>query len=222
MWPFKSKLKLHFHDPEYDAIMEFFRQAIYLDKIVVEIENKNNQPGYVTGLMNSFVQIYETAGEKIKRIHHKKTIHLNNMNREKVEQEIKYSKVLMVNGLTIKDCSLETIDLLIEIANFDREAKYNNTVRKTLSRVLGHLYRFAEKLKDCPKETSDWYCEQYGDTLIRFLNSINDSTKLYHSLSIWLSEDKTSLEKYRKVLEEKVMKRTKTLRKADGLMFKII
>ena len=202
----KPKLNLNFYDPEYDAIMNFFKQTIYIDKIREALKDKNNHTSYVIELMRSFTQVFGTAGNKIISMHHKKPLDMSRMDKDKFEKEL---NAIGFSSESIKGADDETMRLLLELHNLRREDRYNRIVSKTMVKTLKTIVDFSSKIHDDLNDIGEeWYKEKYGGNFTRFLIMLNNSVELYDKIGIWLKEDKMAIAKYKEDLQKRIFKHT--------------
>lgn len=208
MWFFhrKPKLKLHFIDTDYDPIMYLFKQALYLDKIADALVSKDTSPDYALNLMNGFTQIYRLAGKKVQKVHKRKVLPFGEVEEEKLDQatEQVLGPVANIMNIKAKNCSPETLHLLMDIFTFNKEFNANKIVSKTYCHVCTQLRQFAEKMADVTNEREKELEGLYGETLLTFLKTIDKSILFYKKLGKWLCEDKDSFEKYKQYLHKQV------------------
>ena len=197
----KDQLLLNFCDQEYDTVMNLFRQIIYIDKIQEAVDDDSNSVEYVNGLMDAFVQIYITAGDKIMKMHHKKPLDMSKVDLDEFIKEVENTGVDYNDVKNIES----TMDLLREIHNVSREFKYNKLVSNTFHKTIKHIAEFSQELEKKPDSVYDVYDEKYGYHIIEFLKSINDSIILYKQIGHWLKEDKEAIAKYKLKLKKKVV-----------------
>lgn len=201
----KPKLNLNFYNPEYDTVMDFFKQTIYINQIGDALKDKNNQVNYVIELMRSFTQIHESAENKILSMHHKKPLDMSYMDKARFEKEL---NSIGFSSESIKGADEATMKLLLELHNVRREDRYNRIVSQTMVRTLKTIVDFSDKLKCDLDEMGEWYQEQYGVYFVQFLKRINKSLELYNSIGTWLKEDKVAIAKYKEDLQKRIFKHT--------------
>ena len=201
----KPKLNLNFYNPEYDTVMDFFKQTIYINQIGDALKDKSNQVNYVIELMRSFTQIHESAENKILSMHHKKPLDMSYMDKDRFEKEL---NSIGFSSESIKGADEDTMKLLLELHNVRREDRYNRIVSQTMVKTLKIIVDFSYKLNDDLDEMGEWYQEQYGVYFVQFLKRIDKSLELYNNIGTWLKEDKMAIAKYKKDLQRRIFKHT--------------
>ena len=201
----KPKLNLNFYNPEYDTVMDFFKQTIYINQIGDALKDKSNQVNYVIELMRSFTQIHESAGNKILSMHHKKPLDMSYMDKARFEKEL---NSIGFSLDSIKGADEVTMKLLLELHNVRREDRYNRIVSQTMVKTLKIIVDFSDKLNCDLNEMGEWYQEQYGAYFVQFLKRIDKSLELYNSIGTWLKEDKVAIAKYKEDLQKRIFDHT--------------
>lgn len=201
MWPFKPKLKLNFYDPEYEDLMNLFKQMNYVRDIITALEEKTDDVDYVKGILNSFISIYGTISERIRKNHKRKPLDFNYINWDRLEHDLKpFNKT--IEGF--KQTKEPYKSLLQEMHGVMREHSYNKIVSDTYVKVFLGMTHAIIHLNAFPSEKTDMLCNLYGKSYVRFLGIIHKNIKLYRDIGSWLKQDQKALEAYKPYLTKRI------------------
>ena len=201
MWPFKPKLKLNFYDPEYDDVMNLFKQINYVTDIVNALDQETDKITYVQGILDAFVSIYETVGIRIKKSHKRKQLDFNHINWSRLKHDLKpFGKTIE----EFKQTKEPYKGLLLELHGVMRESAYNKVVSETYVKILLSLTNAIVHLHEFPASKIDTCCDLYGHSYVRFLAIILKNMDLYKSIGEWLKQDQKAIEAYKPYLKKRI------------------